>query len=197
MMTTIIFSLLFLSTSLAVPKYLLLETEDGFNGEGEPGQDFKLGSSGGSCKEGIGKGRKAGEIWIDTRILPCGCACLEGKDHRGRLDVDCNCSTNEYEPKQKLLHMAEKLKLKYSKEKALAQLKRTQGPKATCVGDVDAGQITTKLRKAGEIWEESVFSCNTCGYRCKCDHGVKSCDCPDDYKDGCFQTDLPIAGKST
>ena len=41
MMTTITFSLLFLSTSLAVPKYLLLETEDDFNGEEEPGQDCK------------------------------------------------------------------------------------------------------------------------------------------------------------
>ena len=99
---------------------------------------------------------QAGEIWIDTRILPCGCACLEGKDHRGRLDVDCNCSTNEYEPKQKLLHMAKELKLKYSKEKALAQLKRTQGPNATCVGDIDAGQITTKLRKVGlkQAWSK-------------------------------------------
>ena len=93
---------------------------------------------------------------IDTRLLPCACACLEGKDHRGRLDVDCNCSTNEYEPKQKLLHMAKELKLKYSKEKALAQLKRTQGPNATCVGDIDAGQITTKLRKVGlkQAWSK-------------------------------------------
>ena len=72
---------------------------------------------------------QAGEIWIDTRILPCGCACLEGKDHRGRLDIDCMCS-NIYlwnqtfklrtDPasvdKQKLLRLAKKLKLKYSKE---------------------------------------------------------------------------------
>ena len=56
--------------------------------------------------------------------------------------------------------MAKKLKLKYSKEKALAQLKRTNqtgfGPKATCVGDVDAGQITTKLRKVGlkQAWSK-------------------------------------------
>ena len=40
-MTTTTFSLLFVSTSLAVPKYLLLETEDDFNGEEEPGQDCK------------------------------------------------------------------------------------------------------------------------------------------------------------
>ena len=68
------------------------------------------------------------------------------------MDVDCVHSETSDDPKQLLL-LAKKLKLKYSKEKALAQLKRTNqtgfGPKATCVGDVDAGQITTKLRKVG------------------------------------------------
>ena len=35
--------------------------------------------------------------------------------------------------------------------------------------------------QAGETWEESVLlSCNLCGYRCKCNHGVKTCECPFD-----------------
>ena len=76
--------------------------------------------------------------------MGCGCACLEGKDHCGRLDMDCICpAKNETGPK--LLLMANKLKVKYSKEKTGFQI----GPEAPCVGDVDANAITTKLWKVG------------------------------------------------
>jgi len=150
-------------------------------------EDFNLESSGGFCEDLDGKTRKAGEIWA-WENLGCGCACLEGKDHCGRLDVDCNCGGGigaKNETGQKLLLWAKKLKSKYSKEKARANRRNKKGfqkgPDAPCVGDENPNTITTKLWKAGETWKESVLlSCNLCGYRCKCDHGVKTCECPFD-----------------
>ena len=84
--------------------------------------------------------------------MGCGCACLEGKDHCGRLDMDCICpAKNETGPK--LLLMAKKLKLKYSKEKARANLRKKTGsqigPEAPCVGDENPYAISTRLWKVG------------------------------------------------
>ena len=98
---------------------------------------------------------KAGEIWA-WENLGCGCACLEGKDHCGRLDVDCNCGAGigaKNETGQKLLLWAKKLKSKYSKEKARANRRKKtgfqKGPNAPCVGDENPQAITTKLWKVG------------------------------------------------
>ena len=66
------------------------------------------------------------------------------------------CSKDEDEPEQKLLLLAKKLKLKYSKEKDLAHLKRINqtgfGTEASCVGDDIPNNLTsTKSYKVGMI----------------------------------------------
>ena len=86
--------------------------------------------------------------------MGCGCACLEGKDHCGRLDMDCICPAKN-ETGQKPLLLAKKLKVKYSNEKALAHRKSINqtgfGPKASCVGDDALENMATKLYKVGMI----------------------------------------------
>ena len=69
------------------------------------------------------------------------------------MDVDCVHTETSDDPKQLLL-LAKKLKLKYSKEKDLAHLKRINqtgfGTEASCVGDDIPNNLTsTKSYKVG------------------------------------------------
>ena len=69
----------------------------------------------------------------------------------------CNShALDENDPEEKLLLVAKKLKVKYSKEKALAHRKSINqtgfGPKASCVGDDIPNNLTsTKSYKVGMI----------------------------------------------
>ena len=78
--------------------------------------------------------------------------------------MDCMCSndvlifgshTHTRREQEENLLLAKKLKVKYSKEKALAHRKSINqtgfGPKASCVGDDALENMATKLYKVGMI----------------------------------------------